>query len=297
GEAGAVGGSSAAAAALEARYQPEITLTVPQTIPNGQPFVLKAVSTRLERLEIDWAGKKLSVPAALSPAGTPEAFALLPVDLDSKPGPRKLNLVIVDNGREIPYSIDVQVVSKQYPRQELKVEPKFVQLSQANLERSRAESKRVKDVLAQHTPQRYWQLPFVRPVPGSVSSLFGVARVFNGEPRSAHRGLDLRGASGTPIAACADGRVALADNLFFAGNAVYLDHGLGVFTMYCHMSEIKVKEGDFVKAGQLLGLVGATGRVTGPHLHLSAAVLGVSVDPQVLLDMNMDGGLPGSAQN
>ncbi len=289
--------AQAASAARTAQYQPEINITCPADVLNGQAFVLKVNSPHLERIDLSWTGKQLSITATPAAGGGMEAIALLPVDLNSKPGLKPLDLTIVDNGRKIQENLTIRVSEKRYPRQELKVEPKFVQLSKPDLERSRAESKRVKAVLAKCSPERYWQLPFVRPVPGSVSSLFGVARVFNGEPRSAHKGLDLRGATGTPIVACAAGRVVLADNLFFSGNVVYLDHGLGVFTMYCHMSEIKVKEGDFVNAGDLLGLVGATGRVTGPHLHLSATVLGTSVDPQVLLDLNPNDIPPYAAGN
>ncbi len=120
-------------------------------------------------------------------------------------------------------------------------------------------------------------------MPGTVSSLFGMKRVFNGQPRGMHRGLDLRGAQGTPIRACADGVVALVDDLYFSGNAVYINHGDGVFSSYLHMSKPLVTPGERVRRGQVVGLVGATGRVTGPHLHLGLMVQGESVDPQPLL--------------
>ena len=272
--------------------QPELQISIPDSVCNGQPFMLKVASPSLERVKLVWGENKLDLPSTPAAGGSRQVLALLPVDLNNAPGVKNLALTITDNGKEIQHTAQVRIEQKQYPRQELKVEPKFVQLSKPDLERSQAESKRIKAVLATRSQDRYWDLPFIRPVPGAVSSLFGMARVFNGEPRSAHKGLDLRGAAGSPVKACADGRVALADNLFFAGNAVYLDHGQGVFTMYCHMSEIKVKEGDFVKAGDLIGLVGATGRVTGPHLHLSAIILGTSVDPQILLDMKMPDSQP-----
>ncbi|MBG3878486.1 M23 family metallopeptidase, partial [Desulfovibrio oxamicus] len=121
-------------------------------------------------------------------------------------------------------------------------------------------------------------------VPGGVSSLFGLRRVFNGEPRAPHRGLDLRGEAGELVKACAAGRVALAENHYFAGNSVYIDHGMGVVSMYFHLSAMDVTPGQMVAQGQLIGRVGSTGRVTGPHLHFGMAVLGDMVDPQVLLD-------------
>ena len=110
--------------------------------------------------------------------------------------------------------------------------------------------------------------------------------MFNGQPRGLHRGLDLRGTEGTPIVACADGRVALTGDLYFSGNVVYINHGEGVFTAYLHMSKILVAQGQPVRKGEVIGLVGATGRVTGPHLHLSLLVQGVSVDPQPFLAVN-----------
>ncbi|MDR2695609.1 MAG: M23 family metallopeptidase [Deltaproteobacteria bacterium] len=123
-----------------------------------------------------------------------------------------------------------------------------------------------------------------RPVPGEISSAFGLRRIFNGQPRSQHKGLDLRGAAGTPVLAMADGTVALAEELYFSGNVVYLDHGLGLFSMYAHLSAIDVRPGQQVSAGQALGKVGSTGRVTGPHLHLGCYALGMAVDPTPLME-------------
>ncbi|MDE5880076.1 MAG: M23 family metallopeptidase, partial [Desulfovibrio sp.] len=114
-------------------------------------------------------------------------------------------------------------------------------------------------------------------------------------PRGMHRGLDLRGAEGSPIRACADGVVALVDNLYFSGNAVYINHGDGVFSSYLHMSKPLVKPGERVERGQVIGLVGATGRVTGPHLHLGLVVQGESVDPQPLLAPREEGHAQGGA--
>lgn len=160
---------------------------------------------------------------------------------------------------------------------------KYVNPPASQQERIKKDREKVRRALAQYLPERFWTIPFERPVQGGVSSLFGMKRVFNGEPRSVHRGLDLRGAQGTPILACADGEVALADNLYFSGNVVYINHGEGVFSAYLHMSEARVQVGERVRKGQVIGLVGATGRVTGPHLHLSLIVQGQSVDPQPFL--------------
>ena len=123
-----------------------------------------------------------------------------------------------------------------------------------------------------------WKLPFTRPVKGTISGSFAARRIFNNVPRSPHLGTDMRGAVGTPILAMADGTVLFAEEQYYSGNAVWIDHGQGVLSMYGHLSKFSVKKGDMVKQGQKIGEVGATGRVTGPHLHLSLYIQGVAVD-------------------
>ncbi|HEY2829749.1 MAG TPA: M23 family metallopeptidase, partial [Thermoanaerobaculia bacterium] len=121
--------------------------------------------------------------------------------------------------------------------------------------------------------------PFTVPIPGASGTNFGSRRIFNGEPRAPHSGADLHATRGTPVHATNRGRVVLAKNLFFTGNTVILDHGLGIYSLYAHLSRIDVHAGDTVKNGQIVGLVGATGRVTAPHLHWGMRVQGARVDP------------------
>ena len=131
--------------------------------------------------------------------------------------------------------------------------------------------------------------PFVRPVPGDPTSEFGTRRIFNGEPRAPHPGIDLHAASGTPVLVAGPGRVALAEDLYYSGGTVIVDHGGGLFTVYAHLSKIDTKEGASVKAGDAVGLSGATGRVTGPHLHWGARVGQAIFDPRALLDPRLFG--------
>ncbi len=252
----------------------------PETIQPGQPFVVSITTDNASNVVVKWRGKNLALP--LNNAGQGEIILAMPLDGKEKSMP--LNISFIENGRSDKQSFNLKVTPKDYPAQELKVDSKFVDLSKTDADRAAAERKRNDAVIARYTPERMWTLPFFRPVPGELSSTFGLRRVFNGQPRNAHRGLDFRAAAGAPIRAVADGVVALADNQFFAGNVVYVDHGLGVFSVYMHMSEIGVKEGDKIMRGQVVGKVGSTGRATGPHLHLSLMLQGTGADPLPLLE-------------
>lgn len=260
-----------------------ILLSVPDKVARGDAFLARAESDRqTSDFTFYWRGK----PYAVSAEKEGEKYIgqiLLPVPLEEKsanlhisvsPGIKKLEEI----------GSTIQIYDKKRPVQKLVVDKKYVNPPAFEKARIEKDREKVKAALASGTGTRNWSLPFARPVQGSVSSQFGMKRVFNGQPRSVHRGLDLRGAQGTPIKACADGRVALVDNLYYSGNTVYLDHGNGVFTAYLHMSEPKVQPGQLVRKGDIVGLVGATGRVTGPHLHLSMIVQGQSVDPSPFLE-------------
>jgi murein DD-endopeptidase MepM/ murein hydrolase activator NlpD len=154
---------------------------------------------------------------------------------------------------------------------------------QADDQRSAADSKAMADVFAGVSPERLWQGPFLTPVPGAATSSFGRLSVMNGESRGRHLGADFRAGEGTPVRAPNGGRVALAQNLYFAGNTVIVDHGLGLFSLVAHLSRIDVEVGEMVTGGDQLGLSGSTGRVTGPHLHWAIRMGPQSVDPEALM--------------
>jgi murein DD-endopeptidase MepM/ murein hydrolase activator NlpD len=173
----------------------------------------------------------------------------------------------------------VQVKDKTYPVQRLTLPEKMVNLSQKNLSRHYKEKEAVSEVLGHRSQGRFWTLPLARPVPGEVSSAFGLKRIINDQPRSPHRGVDFRGGMGVPVVACADGIVDLVGDHYFAGRSVYVDHGQGVMSMYFHLSEIDVREGQVVRRGEVIGRMGKSGRATGPHLHFGLYLLGEPVDP------------------
>jgi murein DD-endopeptidase MepM/ murein hydrolase activator NlpD len=181
------------------------------------------------------------------------------------------------------------VSPKSFPEQRLTVESKFVNPPKAAAARIAREQKRLAAIYARRTPLAPAATPFVKPVSGDPTSEFGTRRFFNGVSRAPHPGLDLRAASGTPVLAAGAGRIALATDLYYSGGTVIVDHGAGLFTVYAHLSKIEAKEGADIAAGDRVGLSGATGRVTGPHLHWGARVGGAIFDPRGLLDPQLFG--------
>ncbi len=178
-----------------------------------------------------------------------------------------------------------EVVAKDYPVQRLTIpNPRHVNPLPEDLARYRREAALMGHAYGVVGPHQGDPHPFLRPLPGVVSSPFGRRRILNGEPRSPHSGLDIAANTGTPIHAPAPGRVLVTGDFFFNGNTVMLDHGEGLVTMYCHLDEIRVEEGDMVGRGGEIGLVGATGRVTGPHLHWTVSLRGAKVDPDMFAE-------------
>jgi len=237
--------------------------------------------TGIQSVDIIWGGKK--VPAfRLNNTWT----TIVGVDLDAKPGEHKADVLFtMEDGRVDKRDAVIKVVPKKYPTTELKVDEKYVELSKANLARANRESKETEEIYATVTNEILPDGPFTVPIAGSAGTNFGHRRIFNGEARAPHAGADLRAITGTPIHATNRGRVVLAKNLFFTGNTIILDHGLGIYSLYAHLSRIDVKRGAVVNTGEVIGLAGATGRVTGPHLHWAMRVQGARVDPFTLVEI------------
>jgi murein DD-endopeptidase MepM/ murein hydrolase activator NlpD len=208
---------------------------------------------------------------------------LVGIDLDVKPGTHAVSVSATSSGAEARASHTLVVTAKTFPTRRLTVDPSFVNPPPEALERIQRDAAELERVWSAPAPERLWQDDFVRPVPDQSNSAFGSRSVFNGQARSPHAGADFSSPSGRPIAAPNRGRVALARDLYYAGNTIILDHGLGLFSQFAHLSAIKVKDGDVVTTGQVIGEVGATGRVTGPHLHWAVRLNGTRVDPLSLL--------------
>jgi murein DD-endopeptidase MepM/ murein hydrolase activator NlpD len=187
-------------------------------------------------------------------------------------------LTFMQQGQELTHTFEI--VDKRYTEQRITLKnQEMVTPNPQQLERIRAEGKRQRAIYAQVSKAIDLSAGFTMPLQGRTTSLFGHRRFFNDQPRSPHSGLDIAAPTGTPITAPAPGTVALVDDLYYNGKTVFLDHGQGLITMYCHLSEQSVTTGQVVEQNQQIGLVGATGRVTGPHLHWSVSLNGYRIDP------------------
>jgi hypothetical protein len=252
----------------------EVVVAPSEVIPGGITRII--VHGACEEAEGEIGGRPLRFFRA-HPGGP--LLALAGVDLDVSPGPQGAT---VRCGEQV-LRTSVQIRAHTFPREELTVASRFVRPSPAEQARAAAEAARLKRLWASASPERLWRGQFQRPAPGPLGAAFGLRRIFNGEPRSPHNGIDIRAPRGTLVVAANRGRVALRDDLFFSGNTIVLDHGLGLYTLYLHLSEFRVGTGELVTRGQEIGRVGATGRVTGPHLHFSARLWGARVEPWQLI--------------
>jgi murein DD-endopeptidase MepM/ murein hydrolase activator NlpD len=209
--------------------------------------------------------------------------ALVGVDLDVAVKRHVVTISARSMNAPLSTTYELAVRPKHFPTRHLKVDDAFVNPPAALQERIDRESRELAETWTRSAAERLWALPFARPVPAEANSAFGTRSVFNGTRRSPHGGADFPSAAGTPVHAPNAGRVVIARALYFSGNTVVIDHGLGLFSTLAHFSAIEVHEGDVVSRGQVVGLVGATGRVTGPHLHWSVRANGARVDPVSLL--------------
>ena len=247
----------------------------PPAVARGDPFLV-----RLRAPGVSQAVASLdNVQAGLFPSGADTFAGILGTSSDAAPGEHIVHVTAVGPGGDAtPMEVGLNVVDTGYPEQSLTFDQQTAALLDPALRQ--AELERLTAVWSVVTPDRLWQGMWSRPVTGTVSSGFGALRTYQAsEDSSRHSGTDFRAGNGAPVAAPAGGRVVLAEPLVARGNAVWLDHGWGVFSGYFHLSEIDVAVGDLVSQGQRIGAAGATGLTTGPHLHWEVRVQGVAVQP------------------
>lgn len=254
----------------------------PDLVAEGEPFLVTITGEgRGENLRVKWLDHEFAPQVETGVNGF-RARVLLGVGMREKLEADSYTLEVEVEGERLRKLIVRE--AKAYPEQHLTVENKYNELTQENLDRHGREKAATGEALNTLSRIRRWTLPMMRPVPGDKTSDFGLRRFFNEVPKNPHSGVDLRAARGDSILACAAGEVLLAGGHYFAGNSVYLDHGEGVVSMYFHLDEILVEEGEELSRGQLLGRAGSTGRVTGSHLHWGLSLQGQLVDPMMLVD-------------
>jgi murein DD-endopeptidase MepM/ murein hydrolase activator NlpD len=257
----------------------------PQQLVNGSPVLFRiTAATRLNSLRGTWSDRELSFRFSQACNCW---YAIAGINLNSRAG--KYPLHLQGSGKDnvnIVFASDVLVSEKRYPTTSVSVAPEYVQPPQDVLARIAEEEALKKRVFSQMSQEASWSGRFAPPAETGVSGKFGKTRMLNGVKKSQHQGLDYHAAIGTTVRASNRGTIILARNLYFEGNCVVLDHGQGLLTFYMHFSEIKVKEGDKVERGQVLGSSGNTGRVTGPHLHFAVRWQGVYLDPEILLKLS-----------
>jgi murein DD-endopeptidase MepM/ murein hydrolase activator NlpD len=245
-----------------------------RSVPGGVAIVDLGPGTARPRVAID--GEPILVTG--DPAGWK---AVVGIRLDAAPGTLEL---LVQRDGEAGQLLPLAVASARYAEQRLRVAPGKVDLSPEDLARYERERTHLAAVAATRSDVLPASLRMLQPTPGRRSGSFGLRRVFNGQARNPHSGMDIAAPTGTPVVAAAAGRVIDTGDYFFNGRTVWLDHGSGLLTMYCHLDSIAVRAGDTVEAGEPIGAVGATGRVTGPHLHWSVSLNRAMVDPALFLE-------------
>ncbi|MBN1848468.1 MAG: M23 family metallopeptidase [Deltaproteobacteria bacterium] len=208
----------------------------------------------------------------------------LAADLQQQPGRQGVTVTLNPSGHQSRF--DMEIIAKDYGVQRLTLPPHTVDLDEETLKRVLEEQKIMSALWKEPEPAPLWHGAFLRPVPGIVVGPFGKGRIINEQPRSPHTGVDLRGEAGTPVKAMNRGKIVLTDEHFFSGRSVVIDHGGEILSMYFHLEKILVRSGETVEKGQVIGLVGSSGRASGPHLHWGIRLNGVRIDPIELLDIS-----------
>jgi murein DD-endopeptidase MepM/ murein hydrolase activator NlpD len=268
-----------------------------QTTPAAKPVAIKANARALQPGELVVLTVTTSAPASAVRA---EAFSrtlasfrvddrawqvLVGVDLTTGPAPYKVNVTASLPAGDSAASYTLKIADKAFPTRKLTVDDAFVTPPAGAMARIEEDARALERCWANPSPEKLWAGAFVRPVPHDANSAFGSRSVFNGQVRNPHSGADFRSPPGTPIKAPNAGRVVLARDLYYSGGTVVIDHGLGLFSLFAHLSKIDARDGATVATGDVVGLVGATGRVTGPHLHWMVRLNGARIDPLSLLQL------------
>jgi hypothetical protein len=277
---------AAGVATATAQAQSAAVTLQPAVVEAGSPVLIHVPAGHDATVDGEWLGRKIEFFPGRGGQGW---FALAGVDVEGAVGPSTLTIRVRTGSGTRDLSQAVQIHAAHYRTGALTVQPKFVEPAPEDMEQIKAEEQLKAKVFAASALEPLWTTSFRAPVTAEPTDSFGTRRMFNGTLASIHKGMDFRAKLGTPVRAGNSGVVVLARPLYYEGNCVVIDHGLGLFTLYLHLSRIDVREGERVATGDRLGLSGATGRVTGPHLHWAVRWQGAYLDPANLLRMKLGG--------
>ena len=257
----------------------------------GQVLVIK-VKGEEQATEVKGTFLKRTIPFFKEfRSGEPSGYlGLLGIDMQDQPGTYELAVEVKQGEQAKQLSFNVLVAKEKFTIEHLKLPKDKVDLDEKALIRWKTEQEQVREALTENSRLKLWHSNFVEPVSGKRTGIFGSVRIMNGQARNPHNGEDIGAPMGADVVATNDGIVRITVDHIFSGKGVFVDHGLGFYTMYFHLSEILVKDGDLVTAGQTIGKVGATGRATGPHLHWGVKLNGTRVNPYALLDLPFKNG-------
>lgn len=271
--------------AVPAEVSQEAVVLGPSVVVAGSPELIRVHAPGAKSVSGEWLGRDVE----FFRSGEDDVWiALAGVDVEAAAGPSELRITARAESKDVDLSRRIEIHAAHYRTGALTVAPKFVQPPPEALEEIKSESRLKEKIFAASADKPLWRGSFHAPVASAPTDSFGTRRMFNGKLASIHKGADFRAAAGTPVHASNSGVVVLARPLYYEGNCVIIDHGMGLFTLSMHFSRIDVHEGQHVKAGDRLGLSGATGRVTGPHLHWAVRWEGAYLDPVKLLHLNLD---------
>lgn len=257
-------------------FQAEV---IPENIYQGDAFIIKISGAEDPETPVALMDGKQFV---FSKCGEDCLIAIGAIDLGTKPGRKKIKIATGKKEQDL----SLVVKRAKFPSISLTLPEAKVSPGAVDMKRIQKENQRLKELWDKET-QRMWEGDFIRPVKNEISTVFGTKRIFNKKRTSIHRGMDFRAKEGEEVRATNKGKAVLAEELFFGGNTVILDHGQGIYTVYMHLSAFNIQNGDIISKGGVIGLAGSTGRATGPHLHFGVKVSGLNTNPVSLFDLKL----------
>jgi murein DD-endopeptidase MepM/ murein hydrolase activator NlpD len=259
---------------------------IPSVVESGSPELIRVAIPEAQEVTGEWLGKKLSF---FQGSDGRSWYALMGLDVEAPVGPSTLKIKTKHSENLSDLELRVEIHPAKYRTEAISVAPRFVEPQAEDMKQIEIEDQLKAQAFNASAPNPLWHGTFRAPVIAAATDSFGVRRMYNGKLASIHKGMDFRAHTGTPVRAGNSGTVVLAHRLYFEGNCVIIDHGLGLYTVSMHLSRIDVRVGQHVETGQRVGLSGSTGRVTGPHLHWAVRWEGAYLDPAKLLKLDLNG--------